>query len=237
MPDRRRHRGPDTGDPLRFAADRLPVLRTAVHELAWLLARGYGDRSALQLVGDHHQLDRRQRQAVRRATCTEAQRRARRARLLRPAELVGARLLIDGFNVLTTVEAALAGGVLLACADGCLRDLASVHGTWRSVDETPTAARRIGDLLARWRVGAAVWLLDRPVGNSGRLAAALRTLATVQRFAWQVEVVDDPDRQLAAATDPIATADSVILDRGGRWIDLARRAVAGVPGAWMLDLA
>jgi hypothetical protein len=29
------------------------------------------------------------------------------------------------------VEAALAGGVILACRDGAYRDMASIHGTWR----------------------------------------------------------------------------------------------------------
>lgn len=237
MPDRRRHRGPEAQDHERFAAERLPGLRTAVAELAWLLARGYADNGALQLVGDRHRLDRRQRQAVRRACCTDAQRAARRARLVAPDDLAGARLLVDGFNVLTTVEAALAGGVLLRCADGTVRDLASVHGTWRRVDETEAAAARLGELLARWHVGEAVWLLDRPVGNAGRLAAQLRRLAQDRGFAWRVEVDDAPDRTLAAAADPVATADSAVLDRGVQWIDLSARAVAELRSAWTIDLA
>lgn len=139
--------------------------------------------------------------------------------------------------MLTTVETGLSGGAVLACADGCWRDLASVHGTWHRVDETVAAARRIGDALAAARVGEAVWWLDAPVGNSGRLAGLLRELAAGARYRWRVEVVPSPDRVLVAASVPVATADSAVLDRAGRWVDLARRVLAPLPGLWLVPLA
>lgn len=236
MPDRRSHRGPHPGDRERFAEAALPALRTACADLAWLLARGYGEKAALQIVGDRFALDARQRQAVRRATSTTAQRTGRAARMLPPAALHGARLWIDGFNVLTTVEAALSGGVVLACQDGCYRDLASMHGTWRRVAETGVAAERVGELLAGCDIAAAVWLLDQPVGNSGRLAALLRRLAAQRSWPWQVELSPNPDRQLRAASEPIATADSAVLDADVRWVDLARQVVAGMADAWVIAL-
>ena len=39
--------------------------------------------------------------------------------------------------MLTTIEAALAGGVILAARDGAYRDMASMHGSYRKVAETP----------------------------------------------------------------------------------------------------
>lgn len=237
MPDHRRHRGPAPGDRDRFAAAALPALRAACRDLAWLLGRGYAETASLQLVGDRFRLDQRQRQAVRRATCTDEQRTGRRARALNPGLLRDATLWLDGFNVLTTVETAMSGGAVLGCLDGNLRDLASVHGTWRRVDETLAAAALLGTLLEDLGVAAAVWLLDAPVGNSGRLAALLRRLADERAFGWRVELVADPDRVLAATTEPVATADSAILDARVRWFELARHAVARVPDAWIVDLA
>jgi hypothetical protein len=237
MPDRRRHRGPHPGDGERFAADRLPVLRAACADFAWLLDRGYAERSALKLVGDRFQLDQRQRMCVQRCACTEEARGKRASRLLPPHALAGASILVDGFNVLITVEAALAGAVLLLGRDGCLRDLASMHGTWRTVDETADAAARIGAWLAHHGVAGATWLLDRPVANSGRLAALLRSVAAEQGFSWQVAVCDSPDRELRSAAVPVATADSAVLDRCGAWLNLARDVVeASVGAAWILDL-
>ena len=50
-------------------------------------------------------------------------------------------------NVLITLESALGGGVLLRCRDGCLRDMASLHGTYRIVDETDPALDALIDGL------------------------------------------------------------------------------------------
>src|SRR5262245_28733674 len=126
MPDRRRHRGPHPQDAQLFATAQLPRLRAAARELHWLLDRGYPPASALRFCGDHHQLDTRQRLLLQRAACTTAQAQARRLHRLATDRLRGRRVQLDGFNVLITVEAALAGALLLRAADGCLRDLASV---------------------------------------------------------------------------------------------------------------
>ena len=58
-------------------------------------------------------------------------------------DLAGQELWIDGFNLLILIESALAGGIILIGRDGCCRDLAGLHGTYRDVAETRTAAELI----------------------------------------------------------------------------------------------
>ena len=150
-------------------------------------------------------------------------------------------MLIDGYNVLTTVEAALAGGVVIVGRDGCWRDMASMHGTWRRVEETPVALEHIGRVLHRAEaVGGreVVWLLDSPVSNSGRLKGVIEEVAGRNAWPWRVELVIDPDKPLAAARDDlVVTADSVILDRCGRWLPLAREVASTLTGVWVVDLS
>src|SRR5690606_7980025 len=145
--DRRRHRGPNPQDAELFAPERLPVLRSAVADLSRLLSRGYPSGAALKLVGDRHALRERQRLAVRRAACSDAARADRARRRVCAEDLAGRPVDVDGFNVLTTVEAALAGGVVLGCRDGCYRDMASMHGSWRKVEETLPAVTAVMDRL------------------------------------------------------------------------------------------
>ena len=64
MPDQRQHRGRHPADSRLFAPAEVPVLRQATEELSWLFARGYSQRAALKLVGDHFGLRERQRLAV-----------------------------------------------------------------------------------------------------------------------------------------------------------------------------
>jgi hypothetical protein len=237
MPDTRTHRGPHPRDATSFAPGRLPALRAAVGELAWLLSHGYATPSALKLVGDRHNLDARQRAAVGRSICSDEQLRARRATCVPPQAVGNQLLLIDGYNVLTTLEVALGGGVVLIGRDGAVRDIAGVHGTWRRVQETLPALRLVADVLDELAPAECHWLLDRPVSNSGRLKAAITDLAADRTAPWQVELVDNADRELVAADAIVASADGPVLDRCRRWFNLAGHSLARAPGAWVVDLS
>ncbi len=216
----------------------MAVLRRAVPEFSWLRERGYAERASLTLVGDRYQLRARQREAVLRASASEREIAARRRGRRSLSEIAGEGLWIDGFNLLTTVEAALGGGLLLHCRDGCLRDMVHRGGTWRRVEETHRALEELGAFLEASVVGPCRWLLDQPVSNSGRLAALLRDLAEGRGWSWEVELVPDPDPLLAEAPVPIVSADRAILDRLPRWVNLAWEVVqARIPRAWILDLA
>jgi hypothetical protein len=239
MPDRRRHRGRHPEDALLFGrADSLDTLRLAAGDLAWLLARRYAPQAALTLVGNRYQLQQRQRQALARAVAAPAVARARRQRCVSPAALHGARMQIDAFNQIITIEAALAGGLLLRGHDGALRDLASVHGTYRAVRETSTALEAIGAWLAPYAVAEVEFLIDAVVSNAARLASRIRALAAAQQWPWSARLVPSPDPLLQRSTAIVATSDSSILDKAVQWFDLAAAVIQHhVPDAWYVDLA
>ena len=197
-------------------------------DLAWLLGRGYAPNASLKLVGDRFQLRERQRLAVLRATCTAAQRLSRSRTCVPPAGLRGQAVALDGYNVLITLEAALAGGVLLLCRDGVLRDLASFHGHFKHVEETEPAIELLGGWLDQQAPSEVVVFLDRPVSNSGRLAARLRAAAERRACPWAVSLVDSPDRELRAGTAIVGSADSVVIDGSARWTNIARDVVAAM---------
>lgn len=238
MPDDRRHRGPHPEDADLFSPRWHDALRAATADLSWLLTRDYATPSALKIVGDRYNLSARQRTAVMRCACPDQALASRRSRELTLAQAANRPLLIDGYNVLTTIEAAMAGGVLIVGRDRCWRDMASMHGTWRRVEETTPAIRHVGHLLATAAVPAATWYLDSPVSNSGRLKAAIEEVARHEGWNWQVQLTLDPDKILAAATDQlVATADSVILDRCGPWLSLAKAATQSLLNLWLVDFA
>ncbi len=262
MPDRRTHRGPHPEDVRLFDAVARLRLSAAAGDFCWLLSRGYPHDSTLKLVGDRYDLVARQRTAIGRCCCSDAEAARRRSCQVGPERLAGAVLWLDGYNVLTTIEAALAGGVILAARDGAYRDMASMHGSYRKVAETLPALELLGRTIAAYGAAECRWFLDRPVSNSGRLKAIVEELAAHHGWPWQVELVADPDAVLAdpaaTAAPPVgatverppqsaqvppqphvvvATADSAILDRGPAWFNLARDAVTQhVPTAWVMKL-
>lgn len=228
-------RGADPEDAELFAPGWVPVLRTAVGELSWLLARGYAEASSIELVGNRHKLRRRQRDAVRRSACSDEARALRLARRVGPDALGGRAIAIDAFNCLITLEAGLAGAPVFRGKDGMLRDVASVHGNWREVATTERALALLADALASLDVGSVTWLLDRPVSQSGRLARVIEALGEARALAWRTELLFDPDQHLRETTDVVATSDAGILDVCAASIDLIGPVLAG-PGVWAIDL-
>lgn len=225
MPDRRTHRGPHPEDGELFGSGALPQLGRAAADLAWLLSRGYGSPSAQKLVGDRYRLTARQRTAVARCTCSEAELAGRAAREVGPHRLRGRPLWLDGYNVLTTVEAALGGGVVLAARDGTYRDMASMHGSYRKVAETRPALELVARAIAEAGASECLWYLDRAVSNSGRLKEIILEAAAQGGCCWGVELVKDPDPILAETDEIVATADSAILDHCRAWFNLAREVI------------
>lgn len=234
MPDRRVHRGPHPEDHRLFAPACVPALRAATFDLSWLLSRRYALPSALKVVGDRYQLTARQRSAVQRAACSEPQVSARKARELGASALRGQTLCVDGFNVLTTLEVALSGGVLLIGRDGAMRDIAGVHGSYRRVEETAGALDLLAHLTVEWGVARCEIYLDQPVSNSGRL----RALIEQRQLPFVVHVVQNPDSVLMQSEHIVASADGQILDAPVRWFNLARACVAqALPRANSIDLS
>jgi hypothetical protein len=238
VPDQRNHRGPAPEDERLFDPSMRPLLRTARQDLCWLLSHGYALRSSSELVGNRYNLSTRQRHAVNRCACSDDARSARRQKELVPGQLEHQELWIDGFNVLTGLEAALSGGVILTGWDGCYRDLASVHARHHQVQETIPALTLAGDWAQAHGVSRCVWWLDRPISNSGRLRQTMLDLAATKAWDWRIELVWSPDKVLSETSEIIATSDSAILDRCQRWFNLTRHLIAEqIPGARLVDLA
>jgi len=237
MPDKRTHRGQHPADEKLFGEVWIPDIRRAVADYSLLLSKGYAEKSSLKLVGDRFTLTERQRLAVMRSACSDEQRASRRSRQLEISKIAGQVIAIDGYNVLITIEAAMSGGLIFRGRDGCCRDLASIHGTYRRVSETQPAIELIGGFLQQTGISQALWLLDSPVSNSGRLKTLLRELVEKSNWKWEIDLVTSPDAALIKGEKIVASSDSVVLDKCGKWVDLTGEIIKNrIPAAKMIDL-
>jgi hypothetical protein len=241
MSDSRRHRGPHPQDEELFSECQLEALREATSDLSWLRSRGYSDTAAIKLVGDRYQLRTRQRIAISRCACSDLAKAARAARRCSPDAIEGRSLVIDGLNVITTIEVALSGGALFLGRDACLRDMASFHGSYRLVEETERAVSILVDLVESLEPSQATMYIDRPVSNSGRLAQLVRSSAESRGARLRAMTENGVDELLQASPAVVASADSAILDRCGDWLSLAHLAIernrVELEPLWLLDLS
>ena len=235
MPDKRKHRGPHPEDSKLFCGKNIAALRRAVTDYSLLLTKEYPQNAALKLVGDKFELTARQRLAIMRSSCSDTQLADRLIRQIQPAKLAGQDILIDGYNILITIEAGLSGGFLFVGRDGCLRDLAGLHGTYRKVSETIPAIEFINNALAELKVKNACRLLDKPVSNSGRLKKIIESAE--KKTPTQVKLFNNPDTELIQSEQIAATSDSDVLDKTKMWVNLTGFIIENhIKNACIIDL-
>lgn len=219
MPNSQKNRGQHPEDAKLFGEQYLDDLRSATADLSWLLSRGYAVNSSVKLVGDRYRLNLRQRKPIQRCACSDAEVRTRKANALLPDQLKGQTLALDGFNLIISVEAALSGALLFLGRDGCLRDIASIHGSYRSVNQTEAAIELIGEALAELEPDSVHWYLDQPISNSGRLKVKLLEKAEEKNWPWQAELAYNPDHVIAAADAVALSGDSWVIDNSKHWFN------------------
>ena len=117
--------------------------------------------------------------------------------------------------------------MILIGHDGFIRDMASMHGTYRKVNQTIPALEWIGETLRNLDVDNCLWYLDRPVSNSGRLSKLIGEIGARLGMKWSTQLVDCPDPILKTSQAVVVTADSVILDCCSRCFNLAEQVLCG----------
>ena len=205
-------------DEKEFNEENLLRLRRAQEEILYLLDRGYPIKSASTFVGNHYLLSERQRLAIVRATAKNLDLEMRKSKRLDGVTDL-TRVSIDGLNIIITLEVALSESTLLRCMDDTIRDLAGLRGTYRLIDKTDRAILLIGEKLESMKIREAVFYLDAPVSNTGRLK--LRILELLQGFSYQVsvELVNNADVVLENLNNVISS-DSIVLSKCESWINL-----------------
>ncbi|NRZ57417.1 hypothetical protein DZE42_000556 [Clostridium beijerinckii] len=206
-----------------LAVNRFKKLYKAGHDLYYLLNQGYSIKGASVFVGNHYLLSERQRLALVRAISSAKNIKVRRDKEVK-SNLEGSIVNIDGFNTIINLEVALSESVLLKCMDGTIRDLAGLRGTYRLIDKTQIAIMLIGEMLEKNKVGKAIFYLDAPVSNSGKLKERILELLNEFSFEVRVENINNVDANLEIS-DNVITSDAIILDKCKSWINLNKKII------------
>ncbi|MCI7611154.1 MAG: DUF434 domain-containing protein [Enterocloster clostridioformis] len=218
-----------------YREESLGKLCQAQKDLLYLIERGYPMKNASVFTGNHYLLSERQRLALVRATSS------RQAAALRGNREVigpvpGKEVHIDGFNIIITLEIALSGSTLLKCMDGTIRDLAGLRGTYRIIGKTHEAIRLLLCRLKELETERAVFYLDSPVSNSGKLRALILDTAREEAIDCQVHLVPNADAVLKE-TEHVITSDAIILDHCKSWLNpLPGLLSSSLPGLRFVDL-
>ncbi|MGQ1888814.1 DUF434 domain-containing protein [Thermophagus sp. OGC60D27] len=238
-PDNRKHRGPGPRDHLLFTEELIKIMSQAAKDYCWLLDRNYTAKAALKLVGDHYKLRERQRTALDRV-CQPQELVARVAagELYMPEELKNQPIIIDGFNLLIILEAVLSGAPVFKGRDGLIRDISGIHGSYRKISETPKAIELTATFFKQYHAGTVLWVFDKPVSNSGRLAQLVKEIGRNNNISWETKLADQTDNKVAEANQIVISSDSQILARSKQWFNLISFLLNNktIKSIWLIDI-
>lgn len=213
-------RGYVLSDEKEFSSNSIGLLQQSQGDLSMLLERGYAIDKSIVFVGNHYGLSKRQRGALVRSTSTRKCINMRKNKLIKN-KLNEKTLHIDGLNLIITLEVALSNSTLILGMDGTIRDIAGLHGTYSLIDKTDVAINLIGETLEELEINKAIFYLDSPVSNSGRLKQRLLLLLDKYNFLVEVHLVKNADVELENKNYVVST-DAIILNRCISWINLTR---------------
>lgn len=208
-------------DEKEFNEKVMAKLKEAQKDIFMIINRNYPIKSVSTFVGNHYLLSERQRMALVRAISSSDSLKIRAQKEVKELE-ENQTVYIDGFNIIITLEVALSKSTLLKCMDGTVRDLAGLRGTYRLIDKTDIAIDLIGKKLEELKINKAVFYLDRPVSNSGKLKTRILELLDKYSFSTDVEIVDNADKSLENLENVISS-DAIVIEKSKTWFNLAKR--------------
>lgn len=196
--------------------------------MRYLVDRLYPKDSAVRFVSDHHRLPEAERFVLMRVVVPSGQARLRRAKLLPWQDLRGQEVLMDGYNVLITMESLLSGRPVYICDDGFLRDVQGIFRSYKQSVFTDPALTSIFDLLTEAGVARVEVLIDQQMSMSGGLAEKLRRMMAGRGLPGDARTARSADHELKITQATVATSDGNVIDAATSVVDLPARAASGL---------
>ena len=196
-------------------------LQKAAEDFRYLLNREYPRKAALELVGNRYQLTFDQRHLLHRGVFSDADAESRLKKRITLKEIQGKDFVIDGYNVLITIEAGLSGRPLILGDDGFTRDISGLSGNFRKTERTEEALQLTLDVVKRMKPCQTLFLFDAPISMSGNLAQEVRDLLKKENLLGDARAVKVPEKILIGFRGVVATSDTAIIDQSKQVADLA----------------
>ena len=196
-------------------------IQKAARDFRFLLNRGYPRKAALELVGNRYGLTSDERHLLHRGVFSDSDSESRRKKKAFLGDVLNQDLVIDGHNVLITIEAGISGRPLILGDDGFIRDISGVSGNFKKTETTEKAIQFIIRAIKKMRPSQALFLLDAPISKSGELAEAVRNYLKKEDISGDAMALRVPERILIGFPGVVATSDTAIINRSKKVLDLA----------------
>jgi len=196
-------------------------LQQAARDFRFLLNRGYPRKAALELVGNRYGLTYGDRHLLHRGVFSDSDSESRLKKKVFIEYIRNKDLVIDGHNVLITIEAGISGWPLVLGDDGFIRDISGLSGSFKKTETTEKAIQSIIRAIKKIKPSQTLLLLDAPISKSGELAEAVRDYLKKENIPGDAMAAKVPESILIGFPGVVATSDTAIIDQSKKVLDLA----------------
>lgn len=197
------------------------ILQKASGDFRYLLNRAYPRKASLELVGNRYQLTSDQRHLLHRGVFSDTDSKSRQKKKISPKRIRGYDLVIDGYNVLITIEAGFSGRPLVLGDDGFIRDISGLSGKFQKTEMTVQVLESLLNALKQVSPRQTLFLFDSPISRSGELALEVRDRMQKENLPGDAMAVRVPEKILIGFPGRVATSDTAIIDQSHKVVDLA----------------
>lgn len=201
----------------------------AAEDFRYLLNRKYPRKGSLELVGNRYGLTFDERHLLYRGVFSDMDSKVRRKKKIAIHEVRNKDLVIDGHNVVITIEAGLSDRPLILGDDGFIRDISGVSGNFKKTELTGQALQLLSAVLKRIKPRQTLFLFDAPISKSGELAREVRNILKRENLKGDSIAVKVPEKMMIGFLGVIATSDTAIIDQSKKVVDLAGYIVMNLP--------
>jgi len=173
--------------------------------------------------------------------------RERRKKLVKSFDVKINNIIIDGLNVLISINSYLLGKLVFRSMDGYLRDISGVYGNFTYQEKTKKAFELLINVLTsiikiEERNVAVYIYLDYRASRAGDFAGYMRSIFLERGIEVEVTVNRNCDHlvveksQNLVGTNVVATSDTVIIDNVSYVIDIPSLVIERLLRKNIIDL-
>jgi hypothetical protein len=195
-------------------------IKKAAEDLKYLLDRDYNKRTALNLVVNHYKSSDSERNYLQRYVFSDRDIELHMSRLYPIEKIAMGDVIIDGYNVLVTVEAILGGKELVKGMDGFLRDNSAIFSRYIFDKNTKKALKKTVLTLKEYMPRSVLFLFDSQMSHSGELASYVRCKLNELGLSGDARTSRIVDKEIVDMNGITVTTDSIIIEKVDRVVDI-----------------
>jgi hypothetical protein len=191
-----------------------------------ILLWGYPKFATIRFVADHFQLNVEERHILTRIIVPPERIASRISKKVAFIDTRYKDILLDGYNVLLSVDSLLRKKPIWLCDDGYVRDTRCYFSKAKQVEDLEKSLDLVIKFLCEAHPKSVIFLLDAQISRSGELAGFIRYKMEEHEIPGEARISKTTDFELKAYEEcqkndlVVATSDGIVIDSVSQVIDI-----------------